>query len=297
MRADRESFDELAHSTARFLALHLEALARWPAIAPEKSAEVATALVEGVDVTVRASLSTFDAALANAGVPAPASRADVGAIAREALAAARDARARAAAARGGVEKRVDELAGTLFAYRETLRHARFPADDPQTAAMGLDRVRAVAARASRGAALLDLALRDWADAALEATGAPPRAPAPADARALLAAAREAVAARAPDAALALARRALATALAAPFDAAAADAERALDAWRAAGAEPPGGSAAIRALAEAIGRARRDAIVAWRLVEATERVAEMAATTPLDGAQRERGRAMLEVRTP
>jgi hypothetical protein len=262
---------ELVDATRLFVSRHEEALL---SADPARLVEACDGMHKGLCGTLSEEAGRLHNALRAArSPPPPVSPATL----PEALARLRggDAVEHEAWAFAAVAKRLAEAEGALLHLRLTL--SRGAADGPAS----LPYARRVAAETygvHRTMAALLAVLDAWAQAYRAAvTGSKPPAPPVPSTREGLRAARESLLAGVPEAAGPALAGALVAGLSAPFPGAA-DLEDALARWEKAGLAPPAPAASCREAHRALREGVRDPVLAWRLLDFVEHVANNAGMT-------------------
>ena len=277
---DAGAVAELVDATRLFIARHEEALL---SADPARLVEACDGLHRGLCSTLSAEAGALHNAL-RATRPAPPAAPAPGPAFADALrrVQAGDAAEQEAWAFAAVAKRLAEAEGALLHLRLTL--SRGAADGPAS----LPYARRVAAETytvHRALAGLLAVLDAWAGAYRAAVAgtapAPPRAPSVRDG---LRAGRECMLAGVPEAACPALAGALVAGLAAPFPGEAPETlAEALALWKLVDAEPPGSAEACREAHRALEEGVQDPVVAWRLLDFVEHVANAASMTRLPGA--------------
>lgn len=277
MAPDAAAVAELAASTRLFVTRHAEALHAADFARVRAACE---GLHHGLCATLAAEAGALHNALRDGETDAPAP----GPAFADGLARVREggAREREAWAFASLAKRLAEAEGALLHLNVTL--ARGTGDGPALLPFAR-RVAGEMILVEKTLAALLGALDAWAAAHAAALGgAAPAAPPPSS-REALRAARECLLARAPAAAAGAIARGLLAGLAAPFGGTPATMEETLAAWRAAGAEPPAGAEACRAAHRALLDPERvDLVLAWRLLDFAEHVANAVGMTPFPASR-------------
>jgi hypothetical protein len=272
---DAGAVAELADATRLFVSRHEEALL---SAEPARLVEACDGMHRGLCGTLSEEAGRLHNALraTRPSLP-PASPATVADALRRVRAG--DALEREAWAFAALAKRLAEAEGALLHLRLTL--SRGAADGPAS----LPYARRVAGEVHtvhRTMAALLGVLDAWAQAYRAAVaGATPSAPPAPSVRDGLRAARECLLAGVPEAACPALAGALVAGLAAPFPGAA-DLDDALARWDKAGLAPPAPPEACREVHRALREGVRDPVVAWRLLDFVDHVANAAA---MSGAAR------------